>query len=528
MGLERDLFTRPDWLTFPMPPMGLISIAGFLRANGHEVSVIDCREIIKTHRTSDYVPILVQTVKDFKPDLMGISILTPHFNEALRISAGLKEQLPQCLLIAGGPHPSVEPVLTLEQNPYLDAVCIGAGEEVCLDVMDGKAINNVKGLMRRDHMNDFETRAVNHDLDRYPFPDFSTFNTDFYTSLSLSVFWWVHKTLWITTSRGCPYSCKFCATDWSKPFRYHSPEYVIDLVRHVSTLDIDTITFGDDTIAVPRQRLEKICEGFIDSRLFWPNRPLRWCAGIRADQVNPDILNLMRKAGCFLVHIGVESGSDRMLKAIDKKTTAEINRRACSYVTDAGLNLSTSYIIGLPGETEKEMLETLAFMKETEANNKVFLPFLPLPGSPFYYGLIETNQLSKEKMDWSKLGDFSRVPDQLFCDVPRERFTEILADATKIAHFESRFITAHEEILSKYPETLAAIAENGTWKMKICRSGGHGLPEHIPFQEFLRTVPELVPFLRNRNIESPWWAKYRILRFLGYIVRRAKNLLTVC
>jgi radical SAM superfamily enzyme YgiQ (UPF0313 family) len=421
----------------------------------------------------------------------------------------------------------VEPLLTFRQNPFLDAVCIGAGEEVCLDIMDGKTMKAIKGLMRRDCPGAFEKRTVDDDIDKYPFPDFSTFNVDFYLDLSLAPPGWVCKHFPVMTSRGCPYSCKFCASEWSKPVRLHSPEYVVDLARHVSSLDIDVICILDDTISASRDRLERICEGFLESRLFWPHGRLRWYAMIRADQVDPSMLKLMKKAGCFSLHIGVESGSDRMLKLIDKRTSTDLNGKACAYVKEAGLHLSTSYIIGFPGETEPEMLKTISFMEhQGSSNTRWFFPLQCLPGSPFFYELIETGRLSKEDMNWPNLSELFNVPELLFCDVARDRFKELLDQGSQIAYSQGRFVSIFGDTFLKHPEMMAEIVKDGTLEVRVCQSDNYESSTHIPIDEFLKIEPELAQFWIKRPTNNRTPAGYGIVQFLSGILKRMRGLRT--
>ena len=496
-----DKFKGPSWNICRIPPIGLIVIGSYLHAKGHDVKIIDCRELIVEYRTNDYIPLILKIVDEFKPDMIGINILTALFDEAKKISSELKKKFPNCTIIAGGPHPSVEPRLTFQQNQYIDAICIGAGEEVCLDILDGKKFSSIQGLMHRDYIDKFENRVVNLDIDKYPFPDYALANQKYYTDFTLNtVTGWGYKGLANLTSRSCPYSCKFCASDWSKPFRCHSPEYVVEMAKYLSRYDIDVIAFFDDTIAAIKDRLYKICEGFIQSRLFWPYNSLRWFAAMRANQIDSDILKLMKRAGCFGVSIGAESGSDRMLKVINKKTTVEMNKRACAYVKEAGLHLGLSFMLGIPGETEAEMNETIAFMQNVNCHKGIG-SFRPLPGSPFYYEFINDGLLAKEHLDWSNLGNFSIAPKYLFCDVPREKFERIFDKAWSIAYLKS-WTAIHEDTLLKYPKEIKNIASRT--KIKISKPDNYESSTHIAYTPFsiysiyviLRsTALTLLPFL---------------------------------
>ncbi|TRZ96028.1 radical SAM protein [bacterium] len=508
-GLDFGLFKVPSWDIQRIPPIGLMAIGSYLYANGHNVKIIDCRHLIAEYKTNDYIPLILQIVDEFKPDMVGINILTALFNEAEKIASRLKKEFPGLTIIAGGPHPSVEPTLTFQQNQHIDAICIGPGEEVCLDIMEGKEINDIDGLLLRGGGDKFKPRPVEMNIDKYPFPDYRLGNVDFYTAFTVNTTTgWGYKAVSVLTSRSCPYSCKFCAADWSKPFRYHSPEYVVEMVRYFSAYDINVIAFCDDTIAAIRDRLYKICEKFIGSKLFWPHSGLRWIVSMRANQVEPDLLKLMKSAGCFGVGIGVESGSDRMLKVINKKTTVEMNRRACAYVKEAGLHLAASFMIGIPGETETEMNETITFMQNLNINTKGIGNFRPLPGSPFYNEFVKSGALSKKDINWSNLGNFSVAPEHLFCGVSTDRFEIISEKATSVA-YKNRWTAIHEETLLKFPKEIKNIASR--IKIKISKKDSYESSTHIAYTPFsihliydtlLSTLRPFVPLKLRRRIRA--------------------------
>jgi radical SAM superfamily enzyme YgiQ (UPF0313 family) len=472
-----DTFKLPSWEIIRIPPVGLIAIGSYVHEKGYEVKIIDCRELIVANKTNDYIPIVLKTIDEFRPDVIGINMLTATFDEATNISRELKNKYPNLLIIAGGPHPSVEPELTFQQNQYIDAICIGAGEEVCLDILDGKKTSAIPGLMRRDHTDRYEQRKVEMDLDKYPFPNYSLANADYTTLTVNTLTGWCFRGLPAISSRSCPYSCKFCASDWSKPFRFHSPEYVIEMVKYLSTFNIDVIPFMDDTISIVKERLHKICRGFIKAKLFYPHTHLRWYAQMRADQMDPDTLKLMKEAGCFGVSFGAESGSDRMLKIINKRTTVELNTRVSKYIEEAGLYLAASFMLGIPGETEADMEETITFMKKLPTHAKGFGSFRPLPGSPFYDEFIANGTLKKEELDWSNLGNFSKPPEYLFCDVSREKFDEIFDKASVVAT-RDKWTALHEDTFLKYPE-IKEIATRE--RIKICKPDNYQSSAHIDY-----------------------------------------------
>jgi len=475
-----DIFKAHSWKIARVPPVGPIAIASYLHAKGHDVKFIDGHDFIVKYSREKYLKRILDIVDEFKPYVIGVNMLTAAFEEAKRISKAVKERFPHIPLIIGGPHASVEPVLTLKQIPHIDAICIGAGEEVSLDIMDGKDITAIPGLMHRGHIDKFKKRPVEFNIDKYPFLNYRVFNGSFYSAFTMNtVTGWAYKSLGALTARGCPYSCKFCASDWSKPVRLHSPEYVIEMAKDLATYDIDVIMFLDDTMASVKERLYKICEGFIHSKIFWPHTSLRWIGFIRANQVNPEVLKLMKRAGCFCLSIGMESGSDRMLKVINKKATVEMNKQAAAYIKEAGISLYASFMVGIPGETENEMNQTIDFMKNLGCHSKSLGAFRPLPGSPFYRELVNDKKIPTEHVDWSNLGNFSILPKYLFCDVSKERFEKVYRNALHAAT-SNLSVAVHEDTLLKRPRVVKNIACRTD--VKIAKQDNYGPSSLIPYR----------------------------------------------
>jgi len=179
---DLGLHLKPAWSLSRIPPMGLLSIASYLNENKHRVDIVDCRELIASNKTSDYISLLQARVKHFHPDIIGINMLTANFNHVKAIADKVKSTYPHITIIAGGVHPSVEPELTFKQISSIDAICIGAGEEVCLDIANDKKLEDIDGLMVRG--GSFIKREPELNIDKYPFPNYNLVNKDYYTHFS--------------------------------------------------------------------------------------------------------------------------------------------------------------------------------------------------------------------------------------------------------------------------------------------------------------------------------------------------------
>jgi hypothetical protein len=455
----------PAWQLSRIPPLSLIALLSHLHAHKHTVKLIDCRELIWRYRTDHILPIISEIIADFRPDLVGVNILTATFDQAQFIATSIKQSFPQIPLIAGGPHPSVEPHNTFMRIEALDAICVGAGEEVCLDILEKRTLNDIPGLLLRDGDHVFEQRVPMTDIDRYPFPNYELVEHKWYSDYSggYTTFNWLTKSLSALTSRSCPYSCKFCASDWSKPFRYHSAEYVVEMARYLAKFDIHALAFWDDTIAFNKNRLMAICEGFIASRLFLPHGRLRWMASLRANQVEPEVLRAMKAAGCFRICIGVESASDRVLAIIDKKSTVAMNQQAIAWIRESGIDPAPSFMIGIPGEADEEICETLKFMAELNVNSLGFGNFRPLPGSPFYHEFVQQGNIDPSTINWSNLGNFAAKPEHIFCNVTREKLHAYIDTGNRLAYAD-KYTMVHQDIANE----AQSIIEDIRRYSKVC------------------------------------------------------------
>lgn len=495
---DLNSFYKPSWSIVRIPPIGLFAIKMYLEGKGHIVDILDCRRAIFESKTNDFVKLVIEKIKTTQPDVVGVNAITAIMPNAKIICDAVKENFPNIPVVFGSVHPSVEPNLTLQEIQSIDAVCVGAGEEVCLDIVNGLNWNSIPGLMLRDGT--YTKREPERNLDKYPFPRWPEYYSQFSTHLT----GWAFRGTYAMTSRSCPYSCKFCASDWSKPIRFHSAEYVIEMAKGLTQgYNVDGILFADDTIALNRTRIEKICEGFINRQIFYPYTNIRWVGSLRADQVDKDLLTLMKKAGCYHIGIGMESGSDRILKVIDKRTTTEMNRLAVKTANDIGLSLTLSFILGIPTETVEDMNQTINFMKEVRCNGIGVGTFRPLPGSPFYRVFEKTPYLR----DWENLGNFSIPPKALFCDVSRNTFTKKCDEAFNLA-YATQWTGVTEDVYAKNKELIHSIAKKAS--IRVCfgedyRSINHKKLRIYSFNTILeRTAISIylkLPFIIRRQIK---------------------------
>jgi len=431
-GFDRAPVPKLTYSIPRIPPLSGITLASYVREHGHDVAVIDGQRISIQHgndRAHTYQEIARQARK-FNPDAVAITILTADVPEATRTLRLLRSISPNATIVGGGPHPSGEPIHTLKQMPELDAIGIGPGEEICLDLANGKPVSETSGCA---FLNDKEIvlpsvrRRTTTDIDSFPFPAWDLIDGKFYSELNhATTFGVLTRSLGVVTSRGCPGHCYFCSSEWNRPLRMHSVQYVLDLCEYLlNRYPIDTIAFWDDTLGMDRRRLERICEGILARGL---HRRMKWRAMLRADQIEFGLLKLMKDANCFCISFGVESGNGRILKLLNKRVTVDQNLAAAEAVKRAGLLLGISVMLGVPTETEEEMMDTINFCKQVECDYIGVGRFCPLPGSPSYVDLVKQRRIDPATVDWEQLGNFTLLEGPCFANIDPRRFRKILYD----------------------------------------------------------------------------------------------------
>jgi len=396
------------------PPLGLAYLASMVRKE-HEVKIIDANVL-------DYTMENVRSeIENFSPDLVGITSVTPSIPQAYAVARIAKETV-DCTVVIGGPHASFLPVRTLKECGAIDAVVRGEGEKTFEKMVSalekGRPLAEVGGIVCRNggRIIDSGPGEIFENVDEIPFPsqdllplDRYQFDGQRYTAM--------------LSSRGCPFGCSFCASSrlFGGRWRGRSPENVLEEMRTVyEDYGIQNIEFVDDTFTLDRRRAESICDGII--REGWD---LKWGASSRVDTLSRQLLMKMKRAGCWLIYLGIESGSQKVLETIGKRITLDQVRRAVRMVNEAGIEVLGSFIIGFPQDTEKTVKETIRFAKKLNLDYAQFSVLTPYPGTPVYDEAKEEGALLTE--DWS--GYTAIEPVMRHRDLPPDKLNTFIRRA---------------------------------------------------------------------------------------------------
>ncbi len=409
-------------------PSGLSSLAGVLLRDGHDVRVHMREEhLMKCNfdwPTADAA--LKDLLREFRPEMVGLSMVTPAVEDAGAIAAWAKEIVgPHVITVAGGPHPTAVPELTLRDCPAVDAVAVGEAEMTLVEIARNGLSTAVAGIVMRggkmgtDSLLSLEGRGCREaagegefvrtpprqpiqDLDSLPPTPYELFDMAHYNQLSRGLIPYIPlRATNLRTSRGCTNRCRFCGGHIVSGIgvRMHGVARIIDQMTHAAgKLGVEAVHFEDDTIGASASRLAELCKAIRAAGL---DKKLKWDCCLRVDQAQAELLREMKASGCIQVEYGFESGSDAALKRLGKNATVEQNRRAVELTRAAGLRIFADMMLGLPGETAAEARATLKFLRWSRPEVIGCSRLCPLPGTPIYDGLPAA---VRESIDW---GDYA-------------------------------------------------------------------------------------------------------------------------
>jgi len=359
------------------PPLGLLYVGTYLRdRGGHEVEVIDAQVEELSY------PELGERIRRAGADLAGITAMTFTLLDVVKTAGLIKQIDPDLPVVIGGGHAYIYPEETARLD-NIDYVLAGEGEPgfagLVGELSGERRLERVPGLTWVDnegklHRN--ELPAMIEDLDDLPFPDRTLTPHQRYSSV-------MAKRQPITTmftSRGCPFRCAFCGRPHlGKRFRARSAGNVVDEMEACLKLGIHEFLVYDDTFTVDKARVMAVCDEIIRRRL-----DIGWDIRARVDCVDLEMLKKLKQAHCERIHYGVEAGTERILKVLNKGITLDQVRRTFAATQKLGIETLGYFMIGAPSETRREILETIRFSLEIPADFVHITILCPFPNTQIY------------------------------------------------------------------------------------------------------------------------------------------------
>ncbi len=381
------------------PCLASLILAAKAREQGYQVAVIDAAA---EGLGSDEA---MERLRQHEPRSIGFTTTTLTTIPAARFAQAAKEIWPDLVVVIGGPHATAIPEETLSRCDAFDLAAIHEGDETLLDLLErieagNRDFEEVQGVVCRTSDGDIHrapARGPFQDLDTNPFPAWDLlcgfperYSPGFFKVKRL-------PSTSFVSSRGCPFECSFCDTSvFGQKIRSHSAEYMAELFEYLhTTFGIRDVTFEDDTFMVYRKNVERFCELLLERNLG-----MTWACNSRVNLAKPDLLSVMKKAGCWHISYGVETGSQEILDHESKRLTIEQIEEGIRNTRAAGIAAKGFFIVGHPRETKETLESTLRLTQRLPFSDIGVTCMTPFPGSPL---AENANEYGTFDADWTKM-----------------------------------------------------------------------------------------------------------------------------
>lgn len=386
------------------PPLGLGYLASTIK-DFADVQILDC--IKEKYNTNDFKKFIINN----QFDIIGFQCYTVDLNIVKELIKITKKTNPNTIAFVGGPQPSLDPINTLK---YLEADYGFCGEaEIGFPLLIKKTnLKKILGLIYKDKNKIIvNPNKLVENLDNYQI-GWEFFKLNEYPLAPHGAFCKQYPTAPLIITRGCPFQCTYCGAHLisGRKIRSHSVNYIINQIEFLNkNYGIKEIHIEDDNFTINKKYVIDFCNKLINKNLgitfTFPN-------GIRVDTLNSSLIKLMKKAGLYSVSVGIESGSDRILKLMNKNLTTSTIKEKINLLTKEDIEVIGFFIVGYPGETKQDILKTIKFSKSLKLKRATFSAFKPFPGTLIYNELVKNGELkglkwenfSLDKIAWSPKG----------------------------------------------------------------------------------------------------------------------------
>lgn len=425
------------------PPLNLLYLASSLRENGYSVRIID-------DNVEEAGPDEIARSLGEEPKLVGLTAATSTLNAAIRYTDAIKRQNDGTVTVLGGPHVSFLPEETLERAPSVDVTVLGEGEDIIVDLVSTlereRDLGGVKGVAFRagERVVVNGPREMRADIDSFPLPARDLIDLNDYKDPVKK-----RPIGTMITSRGCVFGCAYCASSrmMGRRFRARSPGSIVDEMEVLMGLGIEDVEFIDDIFVLNQKRAIEVAREIRRRGL-----DVQFSASSRVDTVSRSLLKELKEAGLGSLYLGIESGSQRVLDLMEKGTTLAQAHDAVRNAKDLDIHVLGSFILGYPGETLREMDETIRLSIRLGIDFAQFSLLTPYPGTPIFEnlrsrGLISTN-------DYDRFSAMDPVIDYDRLGVGRKAVARKLARAYLMFYMRPSYVIRHPYMLSMIPRAI--------------------------------------------------------------------------
>ena len=417
------------------PPVGLAYLASFLQKYGYEVEIIDANAL-NIHKEE-----LINIIVNHSSRFIGFTSVTATVNLVSQICDKIKEKTDK-VLILGGQHATFKDKEVLAACTSIDFIVRGEGEMSLLRLLNRLKINKTaKGLMgitysKNNKVVSNPDRPPIKNINIIPFPAWellprSKYRLNGFLDIGLNG----KQLAKLISTRGCHNKCTFCASAhfWGKP-RFRNVDNIFkELVYLTQELNVRHIDFMDDCLTIPVSRFRDLCNRIIENNLNF-----KWSCYSRVQNINEELVQLMKKAGCFMVLLGIESGNQEIIDSIKKQITLEQVTKAVALFKKYNIDCLGFFMIGLPKDTKETVHETVNFARNLNLDFPFFSVTTPFPGTELYDWFMSSNY-APENIDWNQ---FSTHGDTIYRteSLSSKEIKQLYDYAIKKCYFNPTFI----------------------------------------------------------------------------------------
>ncbi|OGS03932.1 MAG: hypothetical protein A2251_05195 [Elusimicrobia bacterium RIFOXYA2_FULL_47_53] len=400
------------------PVAGLGYISHALLGSGIETSVFDM------NLQYDFAQ-LVKRISEYKPDLIGFSVMTFGHKEAYQNITRIKKIFHNITVIVGGPHVSTLRERVLKDCPGIDYGAVLEGDRTILDLCSGKDHANIQGLIYRKGNEIIYNKYLDfiQDLDKVGYPKYEAFELAKYPTRQIG----------IVTSRGCPYNCIYCPviTAIGRKFRFRSASSVVEEIEYWYNRGFREILILDDNFTLLKKRVNEICDLLTQKQL--PGISLKCPNGIRADMVDHALLKKMKEVGFDKIAFGVEAGNDKILANIKKGESIATIEKSISDACQLGFDVDLFFILGSPGETISDINDSFALALRYPVSSAKFYNIVPFPTTELFNWIQKNNYFLHDPEDiLNNASHFVNEPAFFTPELSAQQRKDVFRQASKI------------------------------------------------------------------------------------------------
>ena len=425
------------------PPLGLALLAAIWDEQGHSSQIIDAAVL----RLS--IPEIIERINP-DADFIGITATTPEISSATMIARQIREKLPHIKIIMGGVHPTIFHEEFVRDN-ICDMVIRNEGEIPLMELARGTPYNLIPNLTWKNSqyeviINPDCSKYV--DLDNLPLPAYDKLPMHLYHSALGAAR--QQPSIGIITSRGCPGRCKFCFSGmFGSQTRFMSPAKIIQHIEHLQkSYGIREVSFYDDTFTASQKNVAELCQLILAKKI-----KLSWSCFARLDTVAPELLLLMKKAGCHQIMYGFETTDENILKNINKQINLEQFQNALTWTKAAKIDIRGAFMLGNPGETSASMEKTIKYAINSAIQFALFNITTPYPGTAMYDEFSQKNALLHQNWDLYNAAQPILKLDTVSAQIVRQYYFKAYRDF----YLRPGFILRHIFAIRTFSELLMYI-----------------------------------------------------------------------